>query len=705
MARKLIVEIVGDASSLEKTYAKAGKSTKAFGKELDHAARGAISGTRIFTGLGRSLVFASSGFLAFQSISSFLRASIDAAIEASVAQKSLAAQMKASGQSFAANREEIERTARSYAKFGFQDDEVIASLTVLERATGGINTAIRLQGVVADLARAKNLDLAAAAAVVGKVYGGQETALRRAVPGLEKNAHGIDLIRLARAKLAGQAAANTTADERFSATLHETEQIIGTALLPILNKYLNALSQWLDKMNRSGKLQKDAAEAARIVAKAFKFAADAINLAADAIDRYNKTKVDVKKSLGPFGFLTRNFGQFADDQVKFFERTLARQRRAIEALKAGHIFSYPAEPGQGLQGPVGKRGKPAEFVYPGLQGAIGPAQVQQAKRTAQQLNQWFDAMVSRRLSRAQYAPLAQQLVILQNVAKLITRRIQITKDVTRKLNLEDQLLQVLAQQKDVRAQLAQQATDALSLNVGRAGLTASLADDIAALEAVQANLRKRIKLEGDSLDLEQQLLGVQQQLVDTRKQAAEQARAAREAAQFRGLGLGPGGEDLAPSITNLKKQLAKVKDAVKGTILDTRGNRSLFARIASELAGHFGALTDNVKQKIKEMLDAIDQQLKDHATDVTKFRHVSTAKVAAMLGLDLTPTQLRQLRAGLAGVGPGMTVPGGRSMAFAGTGAVYTGDIHVHGVTDPRDFEDKMTKRQAARGHHRRGAR
>jgi hypothetical protein len=88
---------------------------------------------------------------------------------------------------------------------------VIASLTVLERGTGSINKAIALQGLTADLARAKNIDLAAAAGVVAKVFGGQETALRRAVPGLREARARLDLIRLAQAKMAGQAAANTTA--------------------------------------------------------------------------------------------------------------------------------------------------------------------------------------------------------------------------------------------------------------------------------------------------------------------------------------------------------------------------------------------------------------------------------------------------------------------------------------------------------------
>ena len=140
---------------------------------------------------------------------------------------------------------------------------------MLERGTGSITRAIGLQGEAADLARAKGIKLADAANVLAKVFGGQETALRRAVPGLDKHAHGLDTITEAQKRLAGQAAASTTPAERFQATLHDTEVIIGTALLPTIDKYLGELGKWLDKMNRSGRLQRDVNEAVKDGTAAF----------------------------------------------------------------------------------------------------------------------------------------------------------------------------------------------------------------------------------------------------------------------------------------------------------------------------------------------------------------------------------------------------------------------------------------------------
>jgi hypothetical protein len=260
LARKLVVELIADPRGYTAGLQTAAKQTKLFGAEMDKATRGILTGTGALHGLGRSLAFASGGFLAFEGVSRFLEDSVSSARDAGVAQRSLAAQVKAAGDSFTGNQAAITKAELSLEKFGFTSEDSAKALTVLERGTGNITKAIGLQSTAADLARAKNIDLASAANVLAKVFGGQETALRRAVPGLEKNAHGLDLITLAQQRLAGQAKAGTTEAERFHAILHDTEVIIGTALLPTLNKFLTSLGDWLQKMNESGRLQKDVNE-------------------------------------------------------------------------------------------------------------------------------------------------------------------------------------------------------------------------------------------------------------------------------------------------------------------------------------------------------------------------------------------------------------------------------------------------------------
>ena len=247
MARKLEVEILATTLGYTRSLTKAAEQTKTFARTVDDSSKH----------IGRSLAFATGGFVAFAGASEFLRTSIDAARDAGVAQRQLGAQMKASGQSFQASKGAIDKAGLSLERFGFTSEDSAKALTVLERGTGSITRSIELQGVAANLARAKNIGLSDAATVLAKVFGGQETALRRAVPGLEKHAHGLDLIREAQQKLAGQAAAGTTVAERFSATLHDTEVIVGNALLPTLDKLLTSLGNWLTKMNESGRLQRD----------------------------------------------------------------------------------------------------------------------------------------------------------------------------------------------------------------------------------------------------------------------------------------------------------------------------------------------------------------------------------------------------------------------------------------------------------------
>ena len=275
MARKLEVEIVALTAPYTKGLVKAGEQTKLFARTVDESS----------AHIGRSLAFATGGFVAFSGATEFLGKSIDVAREAGVAQRQLAAQMKASGDSFTQNKDRVEQAGLALEKFGFTSEDSAKALTVLERGTGNITRAISLQGVAANLARAKNLDLADAANVLAKVFGGQETALRRAVPGLDRHAHGLDLIAEAQARLAGQARAGTTEAQRFSATLHDTEVIIGTALLPTLDKALGKFSKWLEQLNRSGKLQKDLHTVTSDTAYAFDHLSKAIGARVHRVQR------------------------------------------------------------------------------------------------------------------------------------------------------------------------------------------------------------------------------------------------------------------------------------------------------------------------------------------------------------------------------------------------------------------------------------
>lgn len=341
--------------------------------------------------------------------------------------------------------------------------------------------------------------------------------------------------------------------------------------------------------------------------------------------------------------------------------------------------------------------------------------------TAAQRNTWFDNMISRLLDQAQDGSLQQQIAKLKAVGRLIQERIAATRDVTRRLTLEQELLdqvtrpiaaarqQLRQNQLDAAAKAQQNLFDRLQFNVDKAGLTAGLRDDLAALERYQSVVKHIIRTQGSTLALQQTLLGIEQniatvqgQIAENRRKAAEEAAKRRDALQFRLLGLGPTGGELVPGIRNLKTRLGSIRDAVKGSFLDTAKTRAELKHIGQILAGQFGVVSEAVRAAIDKMYDDIRQKLKDRQGDQTRFRHLSSRAFVDSLGLNLTLAQRRRIEAQFATVGPGGTVPGVRSHQF-NAGITIHGGLHVHGVQDVPGLENQIVKRAKSRPHTRRG--
>ena len=63
MARSLVVNIVGDSTSLDRALKKSQKSVDTFGRNVNRSSRGAIAASGAFSSMGRSIAFASGSFL------------------------------------------------------------------------------------------------------------------------------------------------------------------------------------------------------------------------------------------------------------------------------------------------------------------------------------------------------------------------------------------------------------------------------------------------------------------------------------------------------------------------------------------------------------------------------------------------------------------------------------------------------------------
>ena len=161
MARRIEVDIIGDASSLQRAFRETATGAQRFEAKI----------TGSFHNIARSAVVAAGAFVGFSAAGQAFRTVINAAVDAQRSTRQLTAQMKASGESFQANRQAIEQAGLAMGKFGFTVEDSEKALTVLDRGTRNITRSIGLQGVAANLARAKNMDLADAANVLAKVFG------------------------------------------------------------------------------------------------------------------------------------------------------------------------------------------------------------------------------------------------------------------------------------------------------------------------------------------------------------------------------------------------------------------------------------------------------------------------------------------------------------------------------------------------------
>lgn len=262
MARKLIVEIVGDDRSLERTLTNSQSRMGRFGGAI-----GAVGKTAVVAGAGIAV-----------GLGVVLKKSVDAAMDAERSNKQWAASVKSVGESLKTATPIMNRASENALRLGFSDEEARDSLSRLTVATHSSAQASKLLASAEDLARLKHISLTAASTTLqGALTGSQRAAkqLGIVVPAvstnldkltaahkaagteatkaeiahakiLDKYATGQAVIDQVTDKLHGQAQAYTETAaggmEVFRARLDEVFENIGMKLLPIMNQTL----QWVN---------------------------------------------------------------------------------------------------------------------------------------------------------------------------------------------------------------------------------------------------------------------------------------------------------------------------------------------------------------------------------------------------------------------------------------------------------------------------
>ncbi len=465
--RQLYVEIIGDDRSLQRAYKRSAEGTARLNHEVGRVTRGVAAGSGVFRSLGRSLAFASGGFIAAAGAADLIRGSIEQASQAAATQKQLAAQFKASGQNLSQYREQIDQATRSVSQLaGFEDDQLTAAFVTAFRGSQDVSVALKIQATAADVARGRHISLEQSTIALTKAYGGQTTALRRLGIQVPTTLHGLAALNFVQAKFAGQAAAGTTAQERFSAAFANFEEVIGTALLPTFNRLLTHAARWLDNTQNQKKAQE-------VANKSVSFGAKTLHLLGAGIRIVNK-------GLGPL----------AHDTKVYTENTL-------KAAKATHDFTNNlvfqakalAQNDFNIRGRVGRNGGDflSQTVRPFRESGLAAGPGTRASLAFQ------ISIAQERLAKAELtASLRDDRAVLVRLAALTRQKIAKTKELGARTALEQTLGSITQQiaSIDEKAAADKKAQNEKALQLAKARRDKEAAQQKKIREAIQAQSDK-----------------------------------------------------------------------------------------------------------------------------------------------------------------------------------------------------------------------
>ncbi len=247
---------IGDTTVATRGLSGASKTAE---RDINKFSRGVLAGSGVLSGLGRSLAFASSGFIAASLGAAGIVESIKGAESLEKAQASLAVAIRHTGGNLAILQPQYEATAKAAAQFGVSEADATTGLARATVLTGNAGKAQRAYQEALVISKATGKDFNAVLTATAKGQEGITTSLRRYGILIDKGERGTAQFNQVMARFGGQAAANTTSLERLHAAFTNTLATIGLQLLPTVNRLASSFANWLTKMNESGRLQKDVA--------------------------------------------------------------------------------------------------------------------------------------------------------------------------------------------------------------------------------------------------------------------------------------------------------------------------------------------------------------------------------------------------------------------------------------------------------------
>jgi len=228
------VGITGDVSGLKGSLDEAKTGLDGFGGALNALPLAAVAGGAL--AVGTAIV-----------------GMTKAAEEDEAAQAKLNAVYDAAGAATGAYNEAIDRAIDLGAEKAFGDDAIRAALEPLVIATGDAEEANKLLGPALDIARLAGVDAEVAASALAKAHQGNDAALRKLIPGLEKGTTATDTIAKATELASGQAdlyaeSAQGMAEKGQNA-FEELGEEVGGAFLPVMKALLPLIDPIVDLLS------------------------------------------------------------------------------------------------------------------------------------------------------------------------------------------------------------------------------------------------------------------------------------------------------------------------------------------------------------------------------------------------------------------------------------------------------------------------
>lgn len=636
MPPKLIVEVVGDTRQLQKSFERAQKQTRGFGRDMEKAGRGATVAALGFRGLGRSVAFAGGAFLGGVGVVAGIKSTIAAAEESQRVLGQTQVAVQRSGLSWAQYGDKIQKAALAQANLsGFDDERLLGTFSALVRRTGDVNRALTLNALAADVARARNIELEQAAQLVLKASLGQAGALRRVGIQAKAGATGLQLIDSLQRKFAGSAEAYgktaVGAQDRFRVAVQNTQEAIGSALLPALTHVLDKASLWLSDTKRQEAIQRDLNTAIRDTGTALKVLRDGIDIVTGAYKGL-RSAAESQGTPGKAIFEALFTPKLTIKALETIKDRIDGVTSSVKTLQSVPAFGSTSAIGQLLS--LAPK-QTAKVVDPFADARPNPrANIPLAPRKNLPLNRNQRTTIA--LARAQsqgntaviVAAANARLAFLRDTVKFAQNLIRQHRGNTAQLS--STLQSLFGEEASVEGIITGIQDDAA--NKAKAIRDKREAKEKARAKAAEAARKASLKRAADRVAAINKAARAQVARLAAIGPNLKRAEAARQQRQqFIALGLTATGEDLAPSRKALQASLKQVEKNLAGTILDTDKNRNLIARIRKVLSGQFGALTRETKLQIKRLEDALTGGDK-RAGPLTKFHTLDVSKITR--GLD-----------------------------------------------------------------------